>query len=54
MSHGRALAIVGNVFDDGESGTAIGAVNKRIAIAPIKGIEKLFETVVTGGRIRRD
>src|SRR4030095_13474350 len=52
--HGRALAIVGNVLDNGKSRTAIGAVNKRIAIAPIRGIEKLSEQVVTGGRVRRN
>jgi hypothetical protein len=54
MAHGRALAIVGNILDDGKSGTAIGAVDERIAIAPIRRIEKLFETIVTGRRVRRD
>src|SRR5262249_51968627 len=52
--HGRLLAVVGNVLDDGESRTTVGAVNKRIAIAPIRWIEKLGETIVAGGCIRGD
>src|SRR5262245_37867786 len=52
--HGGSLAIIGNVLDDGESRTTVGAVNKRIAISPIRWIEKLDETVVAGGCIRGD
>ena len=47
--HRRAPAIVGNALDNGKSRTTIGAVNKGIAIAPIRWIEKLFETVGAGG-----
>src|SRR6266481_1317420 len=52
--HGRALAIVGNILDDSKSGATIRAIDKRIAIAPISRIEKLFETVLTCRRVGRD
>jgi hypothetical protein len=51
--HGRALAIIGNIFDDSKSGTAIGAVNKRITVAAVAGIEEFFKTVLAGAHVRR-
>ena len=53
MSHSRALAIVGNVLDDGKSGTAIRAVDKRITVAAVAGIEEFFKTVLAGAHVRR-
>ena len=53
MSHGRALAIVGNVLDDGKSGTTIRAVDKRITVAAVAGIEEFFKTVLAGAHVRR-
>src|SRR5580765_4435401 len=50
--HRRPLAVVRNIFDDGKSRPAVGAVNERMAKAAVDRIEKLFETVVTGGRVR--
>src|ERR1017187_10389448 len=34
-THGRLTAIIGDILDDGEARTAIGAVDKRIAIASV-------------------
>ena len=39
--HGCVRAVVGERFDDRETGTAVGAVGKRITIAPVLGIEYL-------------
>src|SRR5262249_44368440 len=51
--HGRARAIVGDVAHDGEARAAVRAVGKRVAEAPIAGVEQLPEAIVARRRIRR-
>src|SRR5262249_40365340 len=48
--HCGERAVVGNIANDGKSGTAVGAVNKGIEITAVRRIEHLPETVHT----RRD
>ena len=47
-------AVVRDAADDREPGTAIGAVDERIAVAAVGGIEQLGQAVGTGGRVRGD
>ena len=47
MPHGGPGTVIGNVIDDGVARSAIGAIYKRIQIAPITGIEKLAQAVIT-------
>src|SRR5262249_46656338 len=52
--HRRALAVVGRPGHNRQSGTAVGAVEERIAIAAVGGIEQFREAVRTGGHVRGD
>jgi len=49
-----ALAIVGQVLDDGEARTAVGAVRERVAVAAVGRLEQLAAAVVAGGDVGRD
>lgn len=53
-SHGRLVAIIGNVFDDGESRATMRAVDEGIPVAEIAGREELCQARITSGHIRRD
>jgi len=53
-SHGRFVAIIGNVFDDGESRAAKRAVNEGVAVPEVEGRKKLCQARLTGGHVRRD
>jgi hypothetical protein len=52
--HSGLVAIIGNILDDGETWTTVGAVDEGIAVAAIRGIKEFAQAVVTGGSIRRD
>ena len=47
MFHGCVLAIIGNVINNGISGTTVCTVNERIFVASIIRIKELVETVFT-------
>ena len=53
-SHGGVGTVVGNSANDGEAGPAIGAIDERIAIAPVSRIEQFAEAIGTDGDIGRD
>ena len=53
-AHGGFVAIVGDIFDDGEAGATVGTVDEGILIASIRGIEEFAKAVFAGGGIRRD
>ena len=53
-AHGSLGAIVGHVGYDGESGSAVGAVDERISVAPVRWVAQLAQTVVTDADIRGD
>jgi hypothetical protein len=52
--HGRLGPVIGNVLDDGEPGTAMGAIDERVAVSPVFRIEELSPARIAGGNIRRD
>src|SRR6476620_3288612 len=47
--HRRAGPVVGHALDDREARAAVGAVDERVAKAPILLVMELGETVITGG-----
>ena len=49
--HGRCGAIVGQRPDDGEARAAVRAVDERVAVAAVCGVEQLIQTVVAGGEV---
>jgi hypothetical protein len=51
--HGRLGPVIGDVIDNGISGTAIGAVYKGVAMPPISGIEHFIQAVIANADIRR-
>jgi len=52
--HRRLGPVVGNVLDDGKARTAVGAVDERVTIATVAGIEKLAQAIIADGDIWRD
>ena len=53
-AHRRFFAVVGNVLHDGEARAAVGAVDERVVITPVGGIEQFAQAVIAGGGIGRD
>ena len=51
LLHGRCRAIIGQRPDDGEARTAVRAVDERIAVATVFGVEQLVKAIVAGGQI---
>ncbi len=51
--HRRALAVVGQLLDDGEARPAVRAVDERVAVAPVVGVEQLAHAVVARGQVGR-
>ncbi len=51
--HARVGAVVGDGADDREARSAVGAVDERVAEAPVLRIEKLAQAVVAGGDVGR-
>ena len=49
--HRGLRAVVGDAARDGEARSAVGAVEERIAVAAVGGIEQLAQTVGAGGRV---
>ncbi|MCK7527005.1 MAG: hypothetical protein MZV64_60070 [Ignavibacteriales bacterium] len=47
-------AVVGDVLDDGEARSAVGAVDEGIAVAPVVGVEEFAQAVVADGDVGRD
>ena len=52
--HGGLGAVVRKFLDDGRPGSAVGAVGERVAIAAVRRVKQLAQTVVTGGDVRRE
>ena len=46
--------VIGYVFDNGKPGAAVGAVDKRVAVAPVLFVPQLPQAVVTDADIRGD
>lgn len=53
-SHCCERPIIGDIFDDGEPGPAVCAVDERVAIPTIGLIEELPQTIRAGGDVRRN
>ena len=51
-AHGGLRPVVGDILDDGKARAAVGAVDERIAVAPVRGIQQLAQAVVTDADIR--
>ena len=49
--HGRCGTVVGQRPDDGETRAAVRAVDERITVAAVCGVEQLVQAVVAGGQI---
>ena len=52
--HGRCGAVVGQRPDDGEARAAVRAVDERIAVATVFGVEQLVKAIVASGQIGGD
>jgi hypothetical protein len=46
--------VVRDIIDNGQAGTAVGAVDERIAVTAVPGIKELSEAVRTGGCVGGD
>src|SRR5437764_10955968 len=53
-AHRCLVTVIRDILDNGEARATVGAVDERIAIAPVRGIEEFLQTVITGGSIRRN
>jgi hypothetical protein len=49
--HGGGSPVVGDREDDRVAGTAVRAVDERVAVAPVGGVEELEQAVVAGGDV---
>ena len=47
-------AIIWNVFDDSEAGSAVCTVDEWVTVAAVVGVEQLTQTIRTNGNIWRD
>ena len=54
LRHRGLRAVVGDAAGDGEARTAVGAVQKGIAVAAVEGREQLAQAIRAGGRIGRN
>jgi hypothetical protein len=52
LGHGGVLAVVGNVPEDGETRSAVGAADEWIQVTPVVRLEQLPLAVRTDGDIR--
>ena len=52
--HGGVGPVVGDVAHDGEARPAVGAVDERVPVTPVGGVEQLAQAVGAGGRVGRD
>jgi len=52
--HRGSLPVVGNALDDRQPRAAMGAVGERVAVAPLKGVERLGAALRAGRGIRDD
>ena len=52
--HGGLWAVIGNIADDGESRSAIGAVDEWVTVASIGRVEEFAAAVRADGHIRRN
>ncbi len=52
--HGRLLAVVGDPANDCQPGTAMGAIEERVTITAIVGVEELGAAAVAGGDVGAD
>ncbi len=51
--HRSCRAVVRQRVDDGEARPAVRAVDERVAIAPVVGVEQLGQAIVAGGQVGR-
>jgi hypothetical protein len=52
--HRRLGPVVGDILDDGEPRTTVGAVNEGVTITPVVRVEKLAQAIVADGHVGRD
>ena len=52
--HRRERPVVGDPADDREARPAVGAVDERVAVAPVGGVVKLAQAVLAGRPVGRD
>jgi hypothetical protein len=53
-THGGPGSVIGDVLNDGETGSAVGAIGERVAVSSVLRVENLFQTGLTGCDIRGD
>ena len=51
--HRSCRTVVGQRVDDGEARPAVRAVDERVAVAPVVGVEQLGQAIVAGGQVGR-
>ena len=51
-SHRRLGPVVGNILDDREARTAVGAVDERVPVAAVARVEELSQAVIADGNVR--
>jgi len=54
VPHSCVRPVIRYVFDYREAGTAIRAVDKWISVAPVRGIEQLFQAIIASRDVRGD
>ena len=52
VSHGGFGPVIGDIIDDGVTGTAVGAVNKRVLITPVPRVQQFLQAVIANGHVR--
>src|ERR1700733_685593 len=52
--HRREWTVIGDPADDRKARTAVGAVDERVAIAAVAGVEQLAQAVGAGRAVGRD
>jgi len=53
-AHGCLVTVIGDILDNCEARTTVGAVNEGMVIPPVSRVEEFTQTVITGGTIRRN
>jgi len=54
MAHGGVRPVIGDVSNDGETWATVSAVDERVSIAAVFGIQQFSQAVRTGGDVWRD
>lgn len=50
--HGGFYPIIGDILDDGETGTTVGAIDEGVEVASVFRVHEFPQTILTRGDIR--